>query len=147
MTTINFWPDSKLSYPPGTTLHILYFTSVHKNTPFLGQDRSWHLDNLLYHVLRVSYYSHLAKNHFIAAKNIHISNILLVSCAFTGDSPMCWCHSLVLAYMSENSRHLHVISLTILLFLAYQVTSSPGRDPWMPHLVSVPGICLPLTLN
>ena len=121
MTTINFWPYSKLSYAQGTTLHILYFTTVHKNTAFLGQGRSWHLTNLLYHFLRVSYYSRLAKkNNFIAAKNTHISDILMVLWAFPGDSPTCWHHSLIWAYTSENSRCLHVISLTLLPYLAYQ---------------------------
>ena len=67
MTTINFWPCTKLSYPWGTTVHILYFATVHENIPFFSQDRSWHLTNLLYHVLRVS---------VIAAKNTDISDIL-----------------------------------------------------------------------
>ena len=34
--------------------------------------------------------------------------------------PTCWCHSLILAYMSENSRCLHTILLGILLYLANQ---------------------------
>ena len=110
MATINFRQCTKLSYPWGTTLHILYFTTVQENTPFFGQGRSWHLTNLLYHVLRVSCYSCLAKkSHFIAAKNTHISNILYNLHGFPVDSPMCWCHSLIWTYASGDSRHPHMI--------------------------------------
>ena len=66
------------------------FTTVHKNTPFLGQGRSWHLANLLYHVLRVSYYSCLARKIILyCSKNTHISDIFQVYALFLGDSPMC----------------------------------------------------------
>ena len=117
---LTFLPYTKLSYSWGTTLHTLYFTTVYKYTPFLGQCRSWHLTNLFYHISRINYHFCLAKNHFIAGKDTHISNILLGLCTFPGDSPMHWHHSLILAYMSENSQCLHVTLLTILLFLANQ---------------------------
>ena len=61
---LTFGHTQKLSYPQGTNLHTLYFTTVYEDTPFLGQGRSWYLTNLLYNILRASYYFCLAKKSF-----------------------------------------------------------------------------------
>ena len=106
--TINFQTCTKLSYPWGTALHILHFTTVHKDTPFLVRVDP---DTLL------TYFTKFwelvitpiqLKNHFIAVKNTHISDILYDSCTFSRDSPMCWCHSLVLTYVSGDSKCPHM---------------------------------------
>ena len=78
-----------------------------QNMLILGQGESQHLANLLYHVLGVSYYFHpLTKINLLQLKNL----------TFSGDSPTCWCHSLILSYVSENSK---CQKLTTLVFSRY----------------------------
>ena len=118
MTTKNFWLHTKLSYPWGTTSHTLYFTTAYKNTPSLvsiGPGTLLTHFTLFPELVTTSVW---LKNHFITAKDTHISNILLDLCAFPRDSPTYWCHSLI--YTSENSWCLHVISTQNTVILTNQ---------------------------
>ena len=101
-------PDSQLStrlgHPQGTTLHIFHFITIHRNASLFSQDRSWQLTSLLYHVLRVDYHFHLPiKFNLLQLKYSHLQHSGVYVC-FSGDSPMCWHHSLILRYASENSE-------------------------------------------
>ena len=91
MTTLDLWPCTRLSYPWGTTLHTLYFTITFKHAPISGQGRSWHLTNLPYTMFKELVITSiwLIRNHFIAAKNTQISDILLVLHVLFLGTPPC----------------------------------------------------------
>ena len=102
-----------LSYPWITTLHLFYFTTIHRNVSLFSQDRSWLLTELLYHVLRVDYYFCLAtKINVLQLKYSHLWHSGVYAC-FCGDSPTwrtchnlpAWVHGL---WHKPNWRQIHV---------------------------------------
>ena len=88
ISTVNCQPCLALSYPWDTTLHIFYFTTMHRNALLFNQDRSWQLANLLYHVLRVDYYFCLATKIFLLQPKILTFPTSFSSmCTFLGTPP------------------------------------------------------------
>ena len=53
----------------------------------------------------------------------------------------------IITDMSKQTYRYSYYSNNLSSSIHIQVIYSPGRDPWMPHLASPPGIRLPLALN
>ena len=137
----------RLSYPQGTTLHILYFTTAYESTPFLAQGRSWHLTHLPYSTLSVSYYFCLT-----------INNILLLLKILTFLT-FCWIHALFpgLPHMLMSQPHFGLTQVkthndytwSLLIILSYwPIKVSPYIYPFVfmhdrtPRTLSLSLTCL-----
>ena len=124
---------SMMSYPWGSASDNFHLATIHKDTSLFSPGESWLLINLLYHVLGANNHFHLSiKINLLQQKNTHISDILCFACAFLGDSPTCWCHSLILSYVSKNSHLFELLHLLYFLpitvsFLTYLVIFTPDK--------------------
>ena len=129
----------RLSYPWGTTLHIFYFTAVHRKTSFFGWDRSWQLTDLLYHALRVDYYFCLTtKITLLQLKYSHLRHLVFYM-HFPGTPP---CTDIITSFWVmwvrtqdiHDLQHLCFQPITVSSY-TYLVISIHDRTPRIPLLL------------